>query len=174
MAITLQDNGQWKKPKDIYVWNGNANVWSQTKSVSIWANGYWQTMHNTAVITSNITNANLYTIMGSPTSPLTVNVMITSNVYITSVNANVASFSIGRFPAGSRIFLINQGTITGATGNAGYDGGNAISTTSELIVQNSGIISGGTAGAGANIGFYLSGQTLTSIETTGTLLGRVG
>lgn len=174
MAIQLYDNNQWKLPRDVYVWNANANVWSQSKSVSIWANGDWQTIHNTAVITSNVTNANLYTIMGSPTSPLTVNVMINVGVHITSVNSNVASFSIGGFPIGSRILLINRGTISGAAGNAGFNGGNAISTTTPLLLQNAGTISGGAAGLGKDIGFYLSGNTYTSIETVGTLLGRVG
>lgn len=175
MPINVNDGSNWKIPKAIYVWNANANVWSETKSVSLCTTGnIWKTLHNTAVITSNVTNANLYTIMGNPTYPLNVKVTINSNVTINSVNSNVASFSIGSFPEGSRIYLINNGTIVGATGNAAWDGGNAISTTSSLIINNLGLIQGGAAGSGATVGFYLSGTTLTTFESSGSLLGRVG
>lgn len=174
MTISVYDGYTWKIPKAIYVWNANANAWSETTSVSLYTGGGWKTQHNTAVITSNVTNANLYTIMGSPTVPLNVKVTINVGVYVTSVNSNVASFSIGGFPAGSRIYLINNGTIVGATGNAAWDGGNAISTTSSLIINNLGLIQGGAAGSGATVGFYLSGNTLTTFESSGSLLGRVG
>jgi len=173
MTISVYDGYTWKIPKAIYIWNANANAWSETTSVSLY-NGGWQTQHNTAIITSNVVSANLYTIMGSPTVPLNVKVTVNVGVYVTSVNANVASFSIGGFPAGSRIYLINKGTIQGATGNAGWDGGNAISTTSSLIVNNLGSIQGGSAGSGGNLGYYLSGNTLTTFENNGFLSGRVG
>lgn len=175
MTINVYDNYQWKMPKAIYVYNANANAWSETTSVSIYANGDWQTIHNTAIINSNVTNANLYTIMGSPTVPLNVKVTVNVGVYVTSVNANVASFSIGGFPAGSRVYLINKGTIQGAAGNAAWPGGNAVSTTTSLIINNTGTITGGSANAvvSAGIGYYLSGSTITTFETGGTLLGLV-
>jgi hypothetical protein len=175
MPIHVNDGNAYKIPKAIYVWNANANVWSETKSVNLCTTGnVWKTLHNTAVINSNVTNANLYTIMGSPTYPLNVKVTINTNVTINSVNSNVASFNISSFPAGSRIYLINRGTIVGGTGNAGSDGGNAISTGSPLIINNLGLIQGGTAGNGAVVGYYLSGSTITTFENSGSLLGRVG
>ncbi len=177
MTISVYDNTQWKIPKAIYVYNANANAWVETVSVSICTTGNtWNVVHNTAVITSNVTNANLYTIMGSPTVPLNVKVTVNVGVYVTSVNANVASFSIGGFPSGSRIYLVNNGTIQGATGNAAWPGGNAISTATSLIINNTGTIAGGAANAivANGIGYYLSGNTLTSFETGGSLLGLVG
>lgn len=175
MTISVYDNFQWKIPKAIYVWDANVSAWTESAQVAIYANGDWQTVHNTAVINSNVTNANLYTIMGSPTVPLNVKVTVNVGVYVTSVNANVASFSIGGFPAGSRIYLVNRGTIQGATGNAGWPGGNAISTTTSLLINNTGTIAGGAANAivSAGTGYYLTGSTITSFETSGTLLGLV-
>lgn len=181
MTINVYDNFQWQIPKAIYVWNANANAWSESSSVSIWANGRWQTIHNTAVINSNVTNANLFSILGQPNVALNAKVTVNSNVWVTSVNANVASFSINLFPPGSRIYLINKGVIQGAQGNAGWPGGNAISTTSTLLINNTGTIAGGAANAivSAGGGYYLAGNatitgsSLTSYETGGTLLGLV-
>jgi hypothetical protein len=175
MTISVYDKFQWKIPKAIYVWDSNVSAWSETTQVAIYANGDWQTVHNTAVITSNVTNANLYTIMGSPTVPLNVKVTVNPGVAITSVNANVASFSIGGFPAGSRIYLVNNGTIQGATGNAGWPGGNALVTTTSMLINNNGTIAGGAANAivSRGTGYYLvrnNGATV-SFEDGGTLLG---
>jgi hypothetical protein len=175
MTISVYDNYQWKVPKAIYVWDGSD--WAETKSVNIFTGNAWHTLHNTAVITSNVTNANLYTIMGSPTRPLNVKVTVDDGVWVTSVNANVASFSIGGFPIGSRIYLINNGTIQGATGNAAWAGGNAISTATSLIINNNGTIAGGQANAivaTKGTGYYLSGGTITTYENSGSLLGLAG
>lgn len=175
MTISVYDNFQWKMPKAIYVFNGNSNTWSETTSVSIYNDSTWKVVHNTAIITSNIVNANLFTIMGNPTVPLNVKVTVNASAYITSVNANVASFSVGPFPLGSRIYLINQGTIEGAQGNAGWPGGNAVSTTTSMIINNTGTIAGGLANSVANaagLGYYLSsGGANVSFETGGTLRG---
>jgi hypothetical protein len=175
MTISVYDNFQWKTPKAIYVYNANANAWTETTSVSIHANGRWQTIHNTAVINSNVTNANLFTILGQPNVALNAKVTVNVGVWVTSVNANVASFNIGGFPAGSRIYLVNKGTIQGAQGNAAWPGGNAISTTTSLIINNTGIIAGGSANAivANGTGYYLTGSSLTSYESSGTLLGLV-
>lgn len=175
MTINVHDNYQWKIPKAIYVWNANANAWSETTSVSIWANDRWQTIHNTAVINSNVSNANLFSILGEPNVALNAKVTVNTNVWVTSVNANVASFDISLFPAGSRIYLVNKGTIQGAEGNAGWPGGNAISTTSSLIINNTGTIAGGAANiiSANGVGYYLTGSSLTSYETIGTRIGLV-
>ena len=180
MTISVYDNYQWKIPKAIYVWDSNANIWSETTSVSISkyypSGNVWQTVHNTAVISSNVVNANLYSIMGNPTSPLNVKITINSGVWVTASNANVASFNITNFPVGSRIYLVNNGTIQGATGNAGWPGGNAVSTTTSLIIDNVGTIAGGSANAivSNGSGYYLKGSSLTTFEDSGSLLGLVG
>ena len=87
----------------------------------------------------------------------------------------MASFNISLFPPGSRIYLVNKGTIQGAQGNAGWPGGNAVSTTSTLIINNTGTISGGLANtvSAAGTGYYLTGSSLTSYENSGTLFGLV-
>lgn len=175
MTISVYDNFQWKIPKAIYVYNANANAWTETTSVSIYANSSWQQVHNTAVITSNVINANLFTIMGSPTVPLNVKVTVNVGVTISSVNANVASFRVDSFPEGSRIYLINNGTIQGATGNAGWPGGNALTVSTPTIIDNNGTIAGGSANAivSAGTGYYLVRQAnvATTFEDSGTLLG---
>lgn len=173
MTINVYDGSAYKIPKAIYVWNSNANTWSETTSVSLYTGGSWATQHNTAVISSNVINANLYTIMGSPTAPLNVKVTVDVGVYVTSVNANVASFSISGFPSGSRIYLINKGTIQGATGNAGWSGGNAVSTVTPLILNNLGAIQSGAAGSGGSSGYYLVGSSITVFENSGILSGQV-
>lgn len=175
MTISVYDNFQWKVPKAIYVWNANVSMWTETTQVSIFANDNWQIVHNTAVISSNVTNANLFTIMGSPTVPLNAKVTINDDVYITSSDANVASMNIDGFPVGSRVYLINRGTIQGAEGSEGWAGGNAVTTSTSLVINNLGIIAGGPANAivSAGTGYYLTGSSLTTFENSGTLLGLV-
>ena len=175
MTINVYDNYQWKVPKAIYVWNANANVWSETTSVSVWANGAWQKIHNTYLFTSNTVNANVYTTLGSPTIPINAKITVDANVWITASNANVAAIDIGAFPLGSRIYIVNNGVIQGAQGNAAWPGGNAISTTSTLLINNNGTIAGGSANAivSAGIGYYLSGSALTTFENSGLLSGLV-
>lgn len=177
MTISVYDNNQWKTPKTVYV--REANVWTEVKSVSVFlanAGNTYHTVYNTAVISSNVTNANLFTILGSPTRPITAKVTVNTNVWVTSVNANVASFNIGPFPVGSRVYLVNNGTIQGARGNAAWPGGNAISTMTSLIINNNGTLAGGAANTvvSAGPGYYLSGSTITTFENSGTTFGLSG
>jgi hypothetical protein len=175
MTISVYDNNTWKIPRAIYVFDGNANVWTETKSVSSGTVGnVWVLHHNTAVISANITNANLFSLMGSPTTPINVKVTINANVFITSNNANIAGMTIGSFPTGSRVYLINNGTITGNTSSPDIRGGNAVSTTTSLILNNNGAIRAGNDSNGANPGYYLSGSSVTTFENAGTLSGLSG
>lgn len=175
MTISVYNNNTWKIPKAIYVFDGNSNVWTEAKSVSSGSVGnVWILHHNTAVISANISNANLFTLMGSPTTPLNMKITINSNVVISSTDANVASLTIDAFPLGSRVYLINNGTIIGNTTTPGIRGGNAISTTTALILNNTGTIRAGADSNGANPGYYLTGSTITTIETAGTLSGLMG
>ncbi len=175
MTINVYDNLQWKIPKAIYVYNANANAWSETTSVSIWASGAWQKIHNTYLFTSNTVNANIYTTMGSPTIPVNAKITIDANVWMTASNSNVAAINVGPFPLGSRVYIVNNGVIQGTQGNAGWPGGNAISTTTSLLINNNGTISGGQANTivSAGVGYYLSGSTLTTFENSGLLIGLV-
>ena len=175
MTINVYDNYQWKVPKAIYVWNANANAWSETTSVSIWANSNWQKIHNTYIFTSNTVNANIYTTMGSPTIPINAKITIDENVWMTSANSNVAAIDIGGFPLGSRVYLVNNGVIQGNIGsNAGWDGGNAIATTNPLIINNLNTIGGGAGNTTGGAGYYLSGSAYTTFENAGFLTGLVG
>lgn len=175
MTISVYDNNAWKIPKAIYVFDGNTNVWVETQSVSTGTVGnVWVLHHNTAVISANVTNANLYTMVGSPVTPLNLKVTVNANVTISSNNANIASLDISGFPAGSRVYLINYGTILGNTSSPGIRGGNAVSTTTSLLVNNTGVIRAGSDSNGANPGYYVSGSSITTFETAGTLSGQVG
>lgn len=174
MTISVYNNNTWKIPKAIYVFDGNSNAWTETKSVSVGSVGnVWVLHHNVAVISTNITNANLFAIMGSPTRPLNAKVTINANVTISSDNANIASLTINGFPLGSRVFLINNGTILGNTSSPGIRGGNAVSTTTSLLLNNLGTIRAGTNINGANPGYYLKGGNVTKFETAGTLSGQL-
>lgn len=175
MTISVHNNNTWRIPKAIYVFDSNSNVWAETKSVSSGDVGnVWVMHHNVAIISANVTNANLFTIMGSPADPLNVKVTINANVTITSNNANIASLTINGFPSGSRVYLINNGTILGNTSSANIRGGNAISTTTSLLLDNLGTIRSGTDINGANPGYYLKGGNVTTFETAGTLSGQLG
>lgn len=116
-------------------------------------------------ITANLSNYNLASILTANgwDGKLMVDVTITVNsgVVVYSDHVSIPAMSIGHFPAGSIIRLINRGHIIGMggtggsgsnTGINGQDGGDAIWLNYSTSIENYGIIGGGGGGgAGAKI-----------------------
>ena len=114
----------------------------------------------------SVANAiNLFQLAGSPIQPLTVIYTVDSGAVITSPSAAQPALTIGPFPAGSKVHIVNRGTIIGAggpggngapsgrcgcnAGGAGGVGGPAVdATTVPIKVENYGIIAGGGGGGG--------------------------
>jgi hypothetical protein len=133
----------------------------------------------TLVITSNQTNFNLHTALGSPSTPVRATVVINSGVVVSSDNASTPAFDQGSLPAGSSVTLINNGSVygMGGAGGAGGDafaspffpynltagngadglsGGNALRLSAPTVIVNSaGEIFGGGGGGGGSAGVSL-------------------
>lgn len=114
-----------------------------------------------ATISSSTSNINLFTLAGSPTSPVEFTLTINPGVFVTSTSTAVAALVTGTFPVGSIVNLINNGSVYGlggtggkatsgpTPGNAGFAGGNAIQLNFNLNITNgSGEIFGGGGGGG--------------------------
>jgi hypothetical protein len=145
----------------------------------------------TVVISSNQTNYNLHTALGSPSTPVRVTVVINSGVAVSSNNTSTPAFDQGSLPAGSAVLLINNGSIRGmggaggagtsftsniatisgkTTGGAGGSGGTALRLTRPTTVVNgAGEIFGGGGGGGGGAG------GITEVEEAGmTVIGGSG
>jgi|GEM_PF-6286036 len=96
-------------------------------------------------------------------SPLKVT--IPSGVAIGSSNPEIAAIDTTSLPAGTSLYLVNQGSILGAggkgadvlsskiaTGANGGTGGAGIKATMPITINNTGIIRGGGGGGGAGSG----------------------
>ena len=120
------------------------------------------TIQTLLTISSNITNYNLFTTLGSPVTPVDVIITINSGVYVYSTDTATPAFSTGSIPVGSTIKIINNGYIMGMGGAGGTGsntpgpiaGGSAISTFLPIIIDNtSGWIGGGGGGGSGATGF---------------------
>jgi hypothetical protein len=121
----------------------------------------------TLVISSNQTNFNLHTALGSPSGAVRAVVVINSGVVVSSNNTSTHAFDEGPLPAGSSVLLINNGSIYGM-GGAGGNGGNASVPTifGETV----------TAGANGSVGgpaLRLAAPT-SIINATGEIFGGGG
>jgi hypothetical protein len=129
-------------------------------------------------ISASAQNINLYTLAGSPACAVIDTFIVDAGVIVGSNSpANTAAGSAmetGNFPAGSRIVIINNGSIIGCGGTGGNcsgyggtvlggacaqvdggQGGNALwVNTPNVTVSNAGVIAsgGGGGGAGAALG----------------------
>lgn len=114
-----------------------------------------------STLSSSTSNINLFTLAGSPTSPVEFTLTINPGVFVTSTSTAVAALVTGTFPVGSIVNLINNGSVYGlggtggaatsgpTPGNAGFAGGNAIQLNFNLNITNgSGEIFGGGGGGG--------------------------
>lgn len=129
-------------------------------------------------LVSDVNNYNLKTAAlaagWNGTMPLIAVVTITAGVVLGSTSTSTYSFDTGAgFPDGSKLFLVNNGTIAGHGGNAaaapppsqvttpgsnGGAGGPAFRAQFPITVTNNGTIGGG-GGGGASAGNYYDGAT---------------
>ena len=104
----------------------------------------------TLVISSNQTNFNLHTALGSPGGAVRATVIINSGVVVGSNNSATPALDEGPLAAGSRVTIINNGRLAGmggaggAGGDAGYVLGSGLPGTDSNTAGASGA-AGGTA-----------------------------
>lgn len=191
MAIYVRNGAVWSLAKEVYVNNGG--TWVEPQEVYVRDAVGWKLLHKTITIAADTNNVNLFTLAGSPTTPIRLKVTIATGVIIGSSSVASPSFTIAGFPAATEILIINNGSILGAggTGAAGANwggavnsataGGTALSVSSAVRIQNNGTVAGGGGGGGA--GGYgnfsqTSGKTTTTYQSAGSGggggAGRVG
>jgi hypothetical protein len=176
MSIYVKDSSTWSLAGNIHV--KNSGSWVEPQEVYIKNSGSWSLVHKVLYISSNQTNLNLYSYVGSPTTPLRLIAIINSGVTINSGSTSSPSLTISGFPSGSQVKLVNWGTIKGAGGSGGTGanyggaaggggaGGTAVSVASTITIENQGTIAGGGGGAGG--GGYSS--TSSTCFPAGTLI----
>lgn len=103
------------------------------------------------LLSSNLTDINLFSIAGSPTQAGKFRFTIASGVTVGQVNA-AAALIVGQFPTGSTIDIVNNGNIyaKGGLANGGV-GGDAIKAdypNQTVTISNTGRIYGGGGGGG--------------------------
>lgn len=163
MPVYVNNSGAWTLSKEIYV--NDSGTWKEPQEVYINDVGTWKLVHKVVYIASDQANLNLYSYIGSPSQAIRLKAIINSGINIYSNSAVSPSLTIGSFPTGSEILLINNGNIQGAggtggkgedygTGNgtAGSVGGTALSTTVPITVRNNGTIYAGGGGGGGSVG----------------------
>ena len=95
-GIYVNDEGTWKLPKSI--WINQLGTWRVCKNVYVNSSGAWKELIKTVDITSNKSNFNLHSYLGSPSQALSVVVNINSNVVISSSNTSgnrTPAFTVG-------------------------------------------------------------------------------
>src|SRR5207244_2526210 len=90
----------------------------------------------TYTISANTNNVNLFTLASSPGSAGNYQFTINAGVTIGSTNTSNPAVDTGTWPAGTKLWIVNNGTIIGKGGNGG-DGGDYVASS----------INGGTAGS---------------------------
>jgi len=158
VGIHVNDGGTFKRANQVYVNDGG--TWKEPHEIYIRDAGTWKLVHKLFTISSNQTNYNLYTALGSPTVPLTIRVTINA-ITIKATNTSSNAFTVGNFPAGTEVYIINNGTLLGAgaqggrgtdynnnNGTAGGTGGTALYTRIATKIQNNNTIAGGGGGGG--------------------------
>jgi len=156
--VYIKDSGAWIEPQEIYIKDSGA----------------WKLLHKVVYITSSTNDLNLYSYVSSPTNPIRLLAHVNSGVVIGSTSG--AALTVGSFPAGSEIKLVNYGTIKGKGGNggaganyggsagSGESGGTAIITTANITIENNGAIYGGGGGGGGG-GYSSTTSTCFPIGT---------
>ena len=167
-GIYVNDEGTWKLPKS--VWVNQLGTWRVCKNVYVNKSGAWKELIKTVDITSNKSNFNLHSYLGSPSQALSVVVNINSNVVISSSNTSgnrTTAFTVGNFATGSTVIINNNGYISGGGGFGGQGGGYVNYGRSYQQAGN------GTAG-GVGITKGSSRNYDCTIVNTGTIAGGGG
>lgn len=183
-GIYVKDDGVWKLPKSIWVKSG---TWRVCNNVYVKEGGSWREMIKTVDLTSNTSDFNLYSHVGSPSQPLALIFNIASNVTISSSSVTsgyrTTAFTVGNFPSGSTIIINNNGIIAGgggargkgadlryamnnggAGGNGGYGLVKGSNNNYDCTLVNTGTIAGGGGGGGGGAGNVQSNGAVTGAD----------
>lgn len=148
---------------------GNLNVSANIACISGYTMVDNECLRNVnLIIASNTTNYNLYTAASSPTDKVLVSLTINSGIVVGSGSTDSPSFTTGSgWVSGSKINIVNNGTIAGKGGNGGHSdtwtdspgagspggyGGNAVNLLYPITLTNTGLIGGGGGGGGGGTG----------------------
>jgi hypothetical protein len=126
------------------------------------------------VISADTAGVNLFTLAGSPATPINVTLTINSGIYVYSSSTGTPALNVPAFPVGSTVLIVNNGYIVGMGGdgsngtgnassapNAGHDGGPAIGLGNDVAIDNTfGTIGGGGGGGGGGAG---AGQSISAV-----------
>ncbi len=124
----------------------------------------------TVVISANQTNYNLHTALNNPGSPVNVVVVINAGVVVSSNSTATPAFDEGSLPSGSRVYLINNGSIRGM-GGAGGKGYGVTDTSPTFFCPE--VISTGINGSAGGPALKLSAPT-TIVNASGEIFGGGG
>lgn len=173
-GLYVKNAGKWYLPKSI--WVKHSGTWRVCNNVYIKHGGTWREMIKSVTLTSNRTNFNLHSYVGSPSQPLSLIFTINSNVTISSSGTSggyrTPAFTVGDFPNGSTVIINNNGFIRGgggaggvggtgyqnqarkptAGGNGGYGLIKGSSRSYDCTLVNTGTIAGGGGGGGGGNG----------------------
>ena len=75
------------------------------------------------VIASDTANYNIATVLGNPTTAKSVTLTINSGVKVYSTSTSQTALNTGMLPAGSKVKIVNKGSIIGKGGDGGQGGG---------------------------------------------------
>jgi hypothetical protein len=136
---------------------------------------------NTTQTTSNVSALSGY-VAGSTDIIITVN----SGIYVYSTSTATPALTISGATAGDRVYLVNNGFIMGKGGDAGSNGGPALSLATPTFITNNSYIAGGggggasittgsqPAGGGGGAGGGAGGSTSTAAGGAGGAIGQSG
>ena len=124
-----------------------------------WATGRGLRSSSLTLTFSSSTNApNILSLLGNPSSAVQVAITVNAGVTVGSTGTSVPALDLSVLPSGSKVTLLNNGTIEGAGGDGGAqgtpnggnggDGGTAIKTRCTTTITNNGGIWGGGGGGG--------------------------
>jgi hypothetical protein len=127
-------------------------------------------------ISASTNNYNLYSAAGSPTYPVVVTCTINASVVVGSASTASYAFETGSaWSSGSRLALINNGSIHGCGGAGGAGGYARTNITTEESIPVSGDFSGTTAASSGGAGGpALRAQFAITITNNGDIRGAGG
>jgi hypothetical protein len=153
-SLFVKSSGTWNAVNVGYVKNG----------------GTWSVVFKRAynyTVSSNTTNINLNSLATSlgwgGTLPIVFTLTINNGVTLGSSSTSNPALLISSFPAGTEVYIINNGYIVGAggaggngayraAGGAGSNGGDALSIAYATNITNNNTIGGGGGGGGGGAG----------------------
>ena len=99
------------------------------------------------------TTLNVSTLSGYVAGATDVTITVNNGIYLYSTDTASAALTISGATAGDRVYLVNNGFIMGKGGDAGSNGGPALSLATPTFITNNSYIAGGGGGGGKFLAF---------------------